>query len=86
MTTKISLLNEADAWCRRLGNFEPIAFGSTDSFAATSHRAASSAGSRRASMHGAPRWSAARGEIGLNVVFLVLVVAAVLYPLSLMAN
>lgn len=82
MMTKISAADEADAWCRQLGNFTPIAYRPIAAASTAEHPAArvfaerGSAAPARAGLH------RQRGAAAAQFLLAALILAAMTWPLS----
>ena len=86
MMTRISPVDEADAWCRQLGNFAPIVYRPALATATSTHAVASlfeySDLGAPAPMHSRRQ----RGAVAVQFLFATLMMAAAIWPLSASAQ
>jgi hypothetical protein len=82
MMTKISAADEADAWCRQLGNFTPIVYRPETASRGASHAASHVFGADNfaAHVHAGPRLQ--RGAAAAQFLLAALIMVAMTWPLS----
>ena len=85
MMTKISMAEDADSWCRRLGNFAPIVYRPLPSPMALAGAGVDAFESRRSVRH-LRAAGPAQGRAGTAQLLLVAMVMTAIFPLSAAAQ